>query len=54
MEKGQSNVMKRDRDEGAVLGDLIDLLVKETPSLEDLGKDDLKAVAKAFVFDGEG
>lgn len=52
MEKGQSNVMKRDRDEGAVLGDLIDLLVKETPSLEDLGKDDLKAVAKAIVFDG--
>jgi integrase len=49
---GQTNIVKREKDEGVILGDLIDLLVKETPSLEDLSKEDLKAVAKAIVFDG--
>jgi len=37
--------------EAAVLSTLIDLLVHETPSLESLGREDLKTVAKAMVLD---
>jgi integrase len=38
-------------DEALVLSGLVSFLVEETPSLESLGRDELKSVAKAVVFD---
>lgn len=40
-----------DTQKDVVLSELIAFLVRETPSLEGLGQDELKAVARAYVFD---
>jgi site-specific recombinase XerD len=47
-----SNLPANPNDEGLVLSGLVSFLVHETPSLESLPRDELKAIAKAVVFDG--
>lgn len=42
-----------DAPKDVVLSELIALLVRETPSLEGLGLEELKAVARVYVFQGQ-
>jgi integrase len=49
--KGLGKTQQNGSNESLALTEIIDLLVRETPSLESLNREELKTVAKAYVFE---